>query len=445
MKLNNPDKTSLASAFLLLLFAAGLGLAMLLVKVRSAILLSEPILLPGEGLSVVLPTGPGWKTLTEWTYEQEENSFALVATYSMRSAPPAEVRWQYKLTEPPLSPQAFLEKIARQFNGPISTIQTFQGPLTFAQIQLFSRAEGEQILLAAAVPQEGRLLLLQLKSYSEHYDLPDLFEQLAGRVHFRPDPRRQVGRKLYEDLTNRFYPQWLENLNRRAEIFLLSPAAGSVLGYSKTSAAQSSETFQTAFEQEQVSRQIDSSRSLSRFESAQNLSEFLWTTARQTRRGPLQTQVRRLSDGAVQIEDSYRRQTVCWPSKDAVPEILLPLAARAMLDAETSEAVLDIIASFGRVVPVLISRSDTPAKAALPEQTKYAVKIQFLHHPDNYEEYYFDTEKNLLARLEAMPGQPARIWKAVGETDLRRFNPFSSKPDQIVLKQIPSEMFAFQK
>ncbi|HOQ05762.1 MAG TPA: hypothetical protein PKY88_11170 [Anaerohalosphaeraceae bacterium] len=444
MKPNNLDKTSFASAFLLLLFGAGLGLAMLLVKARSAIQLSEPILLPGEGLSVVLPAGPGWKNLTEWSYEQD-NSFTLVATYSMRGSPPSEVRWQYKLADQPLAPQALLEQIARQFSGPVSAVQTFQGPLTFAQIQLFSRAEGEQILLAAAVPQKGRILLLQLKSYSEHYDLPDLFEQLAARVQFRPDPRRQVGRQLFEDLTSRLYPQWLENLHQRAEIFLLSPVSGRPIGYSKTAAVKSEKDLAAAFEQEQVFRQNDSPQSVSRFESAQNLSEFLWTTARQTRRGPLQTQVRRLPDGSMQIEDSYRRQTVCWPAKEAVPEILLPLAARAMLNADESEAVLDIIASFGQVVPVLVSRSEPKNKTNLPEQTEYAVKVQFLHHSENYEEYYFDTKQNLLARLEAIPGQPARIWKAAGEADLRRFNPSFSKPDQIVLKQSPSGMFALQR
>ncbi|MEJ5259156.1 MAG: hypothetical protein WHS88_03095 [Anaerohalosphaeraceae bacterium] len=444
MKPNNPDKTSLASAFLLLLFAAGLGLAILLVKARSAFQFSVPILLPGEGLSVVLPTGPGWKALSEWAYEQD-NSFALVATYSMQGSPPAEVRWQYKLADRPISPQALLEQIARQFNGPVSIIQTTSGPLSFSHILLFSRVQGEQILLGAAVPQEGRLLLLQLKSYAEHSYLTDLFEQLAARVQFHPDPRRQVGQRLFEDLTSRLYPQWLETLARRAEIFLLSPVSGRPIGYSKTSVVKSETNLAAAFEQEQMFRQNDSPQSLSRFESAQNLSEFVWITARRSRRGPLQTQLRRLSDGSVQIEDSYRRSTVCWPAPDAVPEILLPLTARAMLDAEKSEAVLDIIAAAGQVVPVLVSRSEPQKTASLPDQTKYAVRIQFLHHPDNYEEYYFDAEQTLLARLEALPGQPARLWRRGGETDIRRLLPSFTKPDQIVLKLTPSEMIVFQK
>lgn len=444
MKLNNLDKTSLASAFLLLLFAAGLGLAMLLVKARSAFLFSVPIPLPGEGLSVVLPTGPGWKTLSEWTYEQD-NSFALVATYSIQGSPSAEVRWQYKLADRPLAPQTLLEQIARQFNGPVSIIQTTSGPLSFAHILLFSRVQGEQILLGAAVPQEGRLLLLQLKSYAEHSYLTELYEQLTARVQFQPDPRRQVGRQLFENLANRFFPQWLETLDRRAEIFLLSPVSGRPIGYSKTTAVKSETNLPAAFEQEQVFRQSDSPQSLIHFESAQNLSEFVWITARQSRRGPLQTQVRRLTDGSVQIEDSYRRKTVCWPAPDAVPEILLPLTALAMLDAEKSEAVLDIIATSGQVVPVLVSRSEPQKTASLPEQTKYTVKIRFLHHPDNYEEYYFGAEQTLLARLEALPGQPSRLWRRADETDLRRFIPSFTRPDQIVQNHYPSDMVAFQK
>ncbi len=443
MKLNGLDKTSLASAFLLLLFAGGLGLAMLLVNSRATVALSEPIPLPGEGLSVVLPVGAGWKTLREWTYEQD-NSFALVAVYSLPGALPIEVRWQYRLAEPHLSPEALLNETAKRFSGITSSLKKFDGPLPFFQIHLFSRTNGEQLLLSAAVPQKGRALMLQLKSYSEPLYLSDLFEQLAGRVQFQPDPRRQFGSRLFDEVSRRFYPQWLEKLTHRPEVFVLTSPVGQVLGYSKTALSKSDSGNSAVVELEQLFRQIDSPRLLSRFESADNLSEFTWTTARQIRRRPLQTLLRRQPDGSLQIEDSYQRPELIWPAKNAVPEFLLPLTARALLRCEQPQAVLDLIAFSGQVVPILLSRSEASATAGRPEQTQFVVKIEFLHHSENYEEYYYDGEQNLLGRLEVLPGQPSRLWKAADEADFQRFlNPSSRKPDQIVQKGPLSNVFAF--
>lgn len=407
---------------------------MILVKTRSAFHFSEPIPLAGEGLSVVLPVGPGWKILTEWNYEQD-NSFTLVGALTPRTAPLIEIRWQYKLAEPPMGPREVLEKIVEPFHGPVSPIETLEGPLVFCQVQLFSRADGEQILLAAAVPREGRVLLLQLKSFSDSLLLSELFEQLASRVVYQPDPRRQIGRRLSEEITSRLYPQWLDNLSRRADFFLLSSPSGTPLGYSKTAAVQPADPFQTALEQEQFFRQ-NNFRLQTRFETAGNIDEFVWTTYRQIRRRPLQIRVRRLRDGAVQIQDSYQRERVCWPSKEALPEILLPLAARAMLDTEQPEAVLDLIAFSGQVVPILLTRSAGSAASSMPESTAAVVKIVFLHHAENYEEYYFNAQHTLLARLEVLPDQPGRLWKPAEENDLRRLlNPSAGKPEEIVYKE----------
>lgn len=414
---------------------------MLLVKLRSAVALSDPIALPGEGLSVVLPVGPGWKTLNEWTYEQD-NRFALIAVYSLQGALPIEVRWQYCLAEMPASPESLLQQIAARFTGAVTPIKKFEGPLPFYQIHMFSRTDGEQMLLAAAVPQEGRALLLQLKSYSDSSYLPELFEQLAAHVQFHPDPRRQAGSRLFEELSQQFYPRWLEALSRQSELFVLTSPAGRMLGYSKTAVSSSSGRLQAAIEQEQIFRQTDSPRVLSRFESTNDLTEFTWTTVRQVRRRPIQTQLRRQSDGSLQIEDTFQRQEIIWPVKNAVPEFLLPLAARAMLEFEETQAALDIIASSGQVVPVLISRSDAQGSSEIPEQTKFAVKIDFLHHSENYEEYYFDAEQNLLAWFEALPGQPSRLWKTASEADIRRLqNPGRQQPDSIVQLLNSSELF----
>lgn len=432
MKPKTLERTSLAAAFLLLLFACGLGLAMLLVKVRSAVHLSAPISLPGEGLSVVLPLGSGWKALTEWSYEQD-NSFALIAIFSPERMPLAEVRWQYRLADKPLSAEELLKQCALRFSGTVSTIEKFEGQLTFYWLFLFPSTDEERMLLAAAVPRQGRALLLQIKGYSDPLYLSELFERLAARAEFHPDPRREVSGRLFEDITERLYPQWLQKLQGQPDIFLLHSTAGTPLGYSRTTISDSSAKLDTAIEQEQIYRQIEFPRIKSRFEASPALTEFVWMTIRQIRRRPAQTLLKRLPDGSVQVEDSYQRKDVFWPAKDTLPEILMPLLARAMLDCPQSEAVIDIIAPAGQVVPTLISKKTAEQAVESVDRTQYVVKVDFLHHPDNYEEYYFDAQQILLGRLEMFPGQSRRLWKAADKVDLNRFlNPPFLKPDQIV-------------
>lgn len=432
MKPKTIERRSLAAAFLLLLFACGLGLAMLLVKVRSAVHLSAPIPLAGEGLSVVLPFGPGWKTLTEWTYEQD-NSFALIAIFSPERAPLAEVRWQYRLAEKPLSAEELLKHYAVRFSGTVSTIEKFEGQLSFYWLFLFPHADEERMLLAAAVPRQGRALLFQIKGYSDPLYLSELFERLAARVEFHPDPRREVSGRLFGDISERLYPQWLQKLQRQPDTFLLYSTAGTPLGYSRTTIPNSAGKLETAIEQEQIFRQMELPRTQSRFEASAALTEFVWTTIRQIRQRPVQTLLQRLPDGSVQVEDSYQRRDICWPLKETVPEILMPLLTRAMLDCPQSEAVIDIIAPAGQVVPTLISKKTAEQAAESIDQTQHVVKVNFLHHPDNYEEYYFDDQQVLLGRLEMLPGQSRRLWKAADQTNLNPFlNPSFSKPEQIV-------------
>jgi hypothetical protein len=436
------DKASLCNVVLLGYFALGLGLSSLMVKSRTAIELSAPVELPGEGLSVSVPVGTGWKSLTEWTYERD-NSYTLVSAYSIQGPPMAEVRWQYRLAEKSQPAEDLLREYAGHFAGQAGEIQRFESSLTFCWLHLFPRTSDEDLLLAVAVPAEGRALMLQLRSYAEPLYIRELFERLAAAVQIHADPRKEAGNKLTADLPDRIYGSWLRQLSGRPAAFLISPAGAKPIGYSRTAAAQTDpdQSMQTGLDYEEVLPEgREPGKTVSRLRAAEDFSEFVWTTDRLMRRRASQTVLHLRPGGALEIRDSYGRNDTVWPAPSAVPEILLPAVAWAMSQSDQTEAIVDVIASAGWIVPAVLSTRSTQAALEKIDKTEIVVRIDFLHDNNNFEEYYFDSQQNLIGKYEQMPGQAPRLWKpASREEILFHFGNFFDKPDKSAQKTSPPE------
>lgn len=418
MKSAGFDKASLSNVLLLGFFALGLGLAFIMVHLRSTIVLSEPIELPGEGLSVTVPVGSGWESLTNWTYERD-NSFTLVSVLRDRGL--AEVRWQLRLAEKASSSEDLLRRYAARFAGQAGEIQVFDSAVPFAWLYLFPRTSDEELLLAVSVLEGNRVLLLQIRCYAEPLYIRELFEYMAAGVQVHTDPRRAEGIKLTKQLADQYYQDWQEELKDQPMAFLIRTANGTPIGYAKISAVEpnSSDSLQTELRYEEFySNSSGASRTANQFLAADDLSEYAWTSAHGIRRKADRTTLRFQNDGSLEIRDSFGRQETCWPAPGAVPEILLPLLTRLMPDASESDALIDIISSTGSIVPTVVSKMNPLTVSRKEESTRYAVKVDFLHEPANYEEYYFDQKMNLLGKYENYPSQTPRLWERTTEKDL---------------------------
>jgi len=434
MKTNIVDKTSLCNVILLGLFAVGLGLSSLLVKSRTAIELSEPIPLPGEGLSVRVPTAAGWKSLTEWSYERD-NSFTLVSRYSIQGPPIAEVRWQYRLAEKKLPAEDLLREYAGRFSGQAGEIQQMETSLKFYWMHLFPRTSNEDLLLAVAVPAEGRALLLQIRCFTEPLYIRDLFEHLAGGVRIQDDPRREVGNQLAAKLRQGEYGKWLHQISNLPRPFMIGTTGDKPVGYSKTTAflKDSGQSLPTGLDYEEVlPTGREPGKTASRLRAAEDLSEFVWTTDRLMRRRASQTALHYQPAGFLEIQDSYGRNDSVWPASSALPEILLPAMAWTMAQsAHQTEAVIDVIASAGWIVPAVFSIRNAPQDAVKLDTIQVVVRVDFLHDEKSFEEYYFDSQLNPIGKYEQTPGQVPQLWKpAAQEEILFYFGNLFDKPDK---------------
>ncbi len=105
---------------LLGLFIVALLIAHIIVVSKSALVLSEPIILTQTGLSVSMPAGNGWKSEKKWNYHQNSSSFSLSSNFALGPGRPiAWAQCRYLLAAKPTTPQMRFEQKALEFEGRI--------------------------------------------------------------------------------------------------------------------------------------------------------------------------------------------------------------------------------------------------------------------------------------------------------------------------------------
>ena len=105
---------------LLGLFIIALIIARLIVASKSALILSEPIILAHAGLSVSMPSGNGWKSEKQWNYHKNASSFSLSSNFTPGSGKPtAWAHCRYLLAAETTTPQIRFEQMASEVDGVI--------------------------------------------------------------------------------------------------------------------------------------------------------------------------------------------------------------------------------------------------------------------------------------------------------------------------------------
>jgi hypothetical protein len=116
---------------LLGLFIVSLIIARMIVVSKSAILLSEPILLTRSGLSVSMPQGNGWKSEKQW--KSYENGFSLRSSFTLGTRnPTAKVQCSYIVATETTDLKRLFARKALEVEGEIINAgQIYKDSLTF--------------------------------------------------------------------------------------------------------------------------------------------------------------------------------------------------------------------------------------------------------------------------------------------------------------------------
>ena len=107
-----------AKVAFLVIFVAALISARVIVAMRSAVVLSEPIRLAYAGLSVSMPQGNGWNSAKKWEYKQD--TFILFGAFAPGSSrPTASARCDYVFPNEIIDLEERFERRQRETGGEI--------------------------------------------------------------------------------------------------------------------------------------------------------------------------------------------------------------------------------------------------------------------------------------------------------------------------------------
>lgn len=189
---------------LLGLFALSLLTARVVVGLKSALVLSDPIPLRGAGISVAVPKGNGWQSQERWT--RDGNTYVLNSSFSAGPGEPtAGVICRYQPAVRAGSLRMLFEQKALRFNGTIVTIDKI---VTDSLIFDWAQIKAEQPPLTAFVgmaelPEDRRLDIEVFEITGNAEQAENTFRRIVESVKIKNSPlvqKPQGGTKV-EDLT----------------------------------------------------------------------------------------------------------------------------------------------------------------------------------------------------------------------------------------------------
>ena len=182
---------------LLGLFVVALLIARIIVFSRSAILLSEPIKLTRNGLSISMPDGNGWKSEKQWRYY--ENVYSLRSSFTLGTRnPTAEARCRYVLATETTDLQSLFEQKASDVEGEIVKVDQIQkNTLTFD----WALIENPKISLififgTAKLPHNRRLDIEVQQIMSDPEMAERVFKQIVKNLNFEENRLIATGSQI---------------------------------------------------------------------------------------------------------------------------------------------------------------------------------------------------------------------------------------------------------
>ncbi len=413
---------SLAEIAFLTIFMLGLMLSWLLVKSRHRVLLSDPVTLPGAGLSVCMPVNTGWNFESGWRYESD-SSMVLVGQHQFRQARKTSIRWRYVICSPALTAADILQHRAAETGSRLGPVKTLSGPLAMQYAIVYPEGSEYTFYLGVAPLDFGRHLELQVFVYQQfdlHY-ADTLFQSLAAGIDYNPPEPLKAGMELVDRFWQAVQSGSLAPGSRDDAVFLLKNTTNQPVGYSysHTSPVRTNSDIRWQMQTRHYEHRLSRIKSTLLIDASNQ--HFNWkTTLQQAGAGrPRQYTLMQEAGSGVDIRTDFEggRQLSC--NRLLLPELLLPDCAALLLENGAAELTVDILSATGLVVPTILKQEDVQTAAAQSEQIAFVVSVDFLNNPYLYEELYYDTNRQLIGRFERRPSA-ARLWEPATPEELER-------------------------
>lgn len=393
---------------LLGLFIVALLTARLIVALKSALSLSEPIQLPRTGLSVSMPTSNGWRSEKQW--QHQGNVFTLSSSFAPGSSrPTARAHCQYLLAAETTTPQIRFTQKAFEVDGEIAeTGQAQTDTLTIDWAHINKPEVLLNTFLATAKLPDNRQLDIEVRQITDDAELTErAFKRIVRSVNFKDNQLLNAGAEMVAKIKSKGLESLLDNQNQQA-FFLIKDSTRRTIGFTVDVLIDSGKNAQFNIRGAGLFY-IKGRRTLEQgtsFQCSNNLNKFVYKSEIHSRAGRSGTEIILDEPGVMSVrkfdagpeEKNYRLNPA------AMPDILLDQLLRQMLGSNKKEIVVDLIEADGKITPTLVSRIELKKDAAADEDAAYVFKLELLDRRGFSEHIYFDNKKQIYKRLVQQDG-----------------------------------------
>jgi len=433
---------------LLGLLIASLVIARFIIVLRSAIVLSEPIVLEYAGLSVSVPVGRGWRSEKQWKYQ--DNAFNLSSYFDSGSGVAALAHCRYILTATNASADVIFGEKASAIGGVIAkTGQTQADNFTIDWAHIKKQEILFDTLFGTVRLPNNRQFDIEVFQNTGDSDLAEpVFERIVESLEFKDNKLLEAGSEVIAEIKSKgirsFSPYLLAkeaqgeaNLDDQAreDFFLIKDSRSGAIGFamdllglrfvkrpdfSKSKRNGSLESLQTEvtlaglssdaqFDIHTVSfyyiRGRHQREQAAFFQSSDNLDEFIWNSELSGIAGRRGTEIVLDKFGQMTVKrlGPPDKQSNYRAAPAAIPDILSELIFSQMLDSYHKRIFVDIIKAEGTIMPTRISRIEAEEdgslqafyKTAAEQDFPYVFKVEFLDGRGFSQQVYLDDQRQI--------------------------------------------------
>ena len=413
---------SAAEVVLLAIFALGLGLSLMLVRIRGRIELGEPVELGASGMSAPLPVGERWETAGGWRYESD-NAYVLLSLMRMRGRPVMHVRWRYALSDEPAEAEQFLQRRAESAGGRLIAQGIVDGPVPMQFGRIYAPTEmGQEFLVGIAPLDFGRRLELHIAYRNDAWFAENVFRTLAAGVTYEPPEQLAAGVAYVQAFFDQRMTELLSPNTPQEMRFLIKDTQDRPQGFVTYRHFVYDDDRQEGHHR-LTSRQLDAAGVYAESDLWLSTDDraFSWTvrTWPPRSRRPRVTEIRTEAEGRLTLMTNTDRTRTFRRAAMTLPEPLLPAFAVAVPLSGDDGVVIDILTGGGFVVPTRLRRIEVDQSHVRASDDILVVRADYLHIDGAFDELIFDTAGRYLGRYEQEPRRPARLWETASEDELR--------------------------
>ena len=382
---------------LLAIFVAALISARVIVAMRSAVVLSEPIPLAHAGLSVSMPQGNGWNSAKKWEYKQD--AFILFGAFAPGSSrPTASARCDYVFPNEIIGLEERFELRRRESGGKIvEKGQIRTGPVAIDWVRIEQDDASSNCIFGTGELPHNRRINIEVYETAADLDLArGVFEAIAKSIGITDSPLIEAAGTVIAQMKDKGLAGSLDNKNRQG-LFLIGDWRRRIIGFTTDILIEAGSTSELNIEAMGLyyTRGPFPHEEMTSFQSDNRFDRFTWKTESvAAERSSIEIVLK--DGGLLTITKSGEpdRESSYHTGDTAVPEILLEQLLARIIDSEIQEVIVDVIMPAGRIVPTHISQIK-PEDAATEDVGPYMIKLMPLSGRGFFQLIYLDSQKRI--------------------------------------------------